>query len=409
MYYCERCGYSTKIKCNFIKHQNRKVPCTINQKNSTQNIAIDARNIAVSTQNIAVDAQNVATNTQNIAIDAQNIAVSTQNIAIDNDTVQFELINDNTVQCKLCCKILLKVNFNRHFKVCRKVPKNACKYCEKQFNTPSVMCRHQKICKRNPMNMDDDDNVTERSLLDNQVSEPTIINNSNHSNNTTNSNTDNSQIHNTNNSHNTNNNINIKVENNNNFAYNYLGNEDVSYIANKPNVLQTLKSYGKKGIYGIGDIINSIICNPEHPENSTLLKPKEYGTDVLVRDCNDSNKLEFRDISDAIETIKNKALPRYLQGVCDYIKNNNITRLPDLKEKGLLRKLIHIMIVLDIDVPEELENIVDIDDDKVDQDRSNEALCNSHNSKLNKSVARSAYEFTKKNYKRKNGTYVMNI
>jgi hypothetical protein len=108
-----------------------------------------------------------------------------------------------------------------------------------------------------------------------------------------------------------------------------------------------------------------------------------------------------------METIKNKALPRYLQGVCDYIKNNNITRLPDLKEKSLLRKLIHIMIVLDIDVPEELEDIVDIDDDKVDQDRSNEALCSSHNTKLNKSVARSAYEFTKQNYKKKNGTYVM--
>ena len=51
--------------------------------------------------------------------------------------------------------------------------------------------------------------------------------------------------------------------------------------------------------------------------------------------------------------------------------------------------------------------IVDIDDDKVDQDRSDEALCSSHNTKLNKSVARSAYEFTKQNYKRKNGTYVM--
>ena len=81
--------------------------------------------------------------------------------------------------------------------------------------------------------------------------------------------------------------------------------------------------------------------------------------------------------------------------------------MPDLKEKALLRKLIHIMIVLDIDVPEELENIVDIDDDKVDQDRSNEALCSSHNTKLNKSVARSAYQFTKQKYKRKDGTYVM--
>jgi len=401
MYHCERCGYSTKIKCNFIKHQNRKVPCSINQQNSTQNVANDTQNVAVSTQNIAIDAQN-------IAIDAQNIAIDAQNIANDNDTVQFELINDNTVQCKLCCKILLKVNFNRHFKVCRKVPKNACKYCEKQFNTPSVMCRHQKICKQNPMNMDDDDNVTECSFFDNQGNEPTIINNSNHSNNTNN----NANMHNTNTMHDS---INIhgnrntsNIETTNNFAFNFIGHENLSHLSNEPNFLQKLKSYGKNGVYGVGKNISSIICDPEHPENNTLLKPRDFGSDVLVRSCDtDPNHLEFRDISDALTKLKDVMMPRYLQYVCEYIRKHNITRLPDLKEKSLLKQLFHIMIVLDIDVPEELENLVDIDDNKVDQDRSNDSLCSSHNTKLNKSVARSAYEFTKQKYKRKDGTYVM--
>jgi len=340
----------------------------------------------------------------------KKVDVEHKKVDVGNESDKFK--------CLSCNKVFsTKHGLDYHTSICNGLSKLQCEICCKYFSSKYGKYQHKRnvLCHPHPPppyqpdseppeNKNDDTN--ERSLLavhDNQ--DCRIINN--------NSNTDNSQnnSHNMNNSHNTNNNsnnnINIKVENNNNFAYNSLGNEDLSYIANKPNVLQTLKSYGKKGIYGIGDIINSIICNPEHPENSTLLKPKEYGSDVLVRDCNDSEKLEFRDISDAMETIKNKALPRYLQGVCDYIKNNNITRLPDLKEKALLRKLIHIMIVLDIDVPEELENIVDIDDDKVDQDRSNEALCSSHNTKLNKSGARSAYEFTKQNYKKKNGTYVM--
>lgn len=198
------------------------------------------------------------------------------------------------------------------------------------------------------------------------------------------------------------------IETTNNFSFNFIGHENLSHLANEPNFLQKLKSYGKNGVYGVGKIISSIICDPEHPENNTLLKPREFGSDVLVRSCDaNPNHLEFRDISDALTTLKEVMMPRYLQCVCAYIRKYNITRLPDLKEKSLLKQLFHIMIVLDIDVPEELENLVDIDDDKVDQDRSNDSLCNSHNSKLNKSVARSAYEFTKKNYRRKDGNYVM--
>ena len=370
-YSCDHCPYETDKKANYLRHINRKFrcyhvdPCDLNGNPS--------------------DSNGNPSDSNGNPCDLNGNPIGAQWIDID---IKY-------VRCVKCEKQVTKRCIKKHLDVCRGVPKNTCKFCFRSFNKHQGCSKHKKICKWNPLNIDDDDNVTECSLLDNQVSEPTIINNTNNSNN------DNSHSH----SHNTNN-ISIKVDNNN-FAYNYLGSEDVSYIANKPNVLQTLKSYGKKGIYGVGEIINSIICNPEHPENSTLLKPKEYGTDVLVRDCNDANKLEFRDISDAMETIKNKALPRYLQGVCNYIKNNNITRLPDMKEKALLRKLIHIMIVLDIDVPEELEHIVDIDDDKVDQDRSDEALCSSHNTKLNKSVARSAYEFTKQKYKRKDGTYVM--
>jgi len=368
-YSCDHCPYETDKKANYLRHINRKFRCYRVDPSVDPNaseVTLDASSVDPSVDPMASSVDPMAS-----SVDP---SVDPMASSVDPMLIQNENSKPHIHRCNICNKV-----FASRFG----------KYKHKR----NVTCNPPPPSQPDSEPFENkDDNTNERSLLavnDNQ--DCRIINNSNN---------DNSQTHNTNN-------INIKVENNNNFAYNYLGNEDVSYVANKPNVLQTLKSYGKKGIYGIGDIINSIICNPEHPENSTLLKPKEYGTGVLVRDCNDSNKLEFRDISDAMETIKNKALPRYLQGVCDYIKNNNITRLPDLKEKSLLRKLIHIMIVLDIDVPEELEDIVDIDDDKVDQDRSNEALCSSHNTKLNKSVARSAYEFTKQNYKKRNGTYVM--
>ena len=391
-YSCDHCPYETDKKANYLRHINRKFRC------------------------YRVD-PSVDPNASEVTLDASEVTLDASEVTPNASEVTLTLASN--LACDKCKRIFSRKNIlYNHQLSCTGLSSLQCEICHKTFTCKQHKYRHKRnvACHPPPSQPDSEpsenknDETNERSLLpvnDNQDCRITNNNSNNDNSQTHNTNTNNSHSHNTNNSHNTNtNNINIKVENNN-FSYNYLGNEDVSYIANKPNVLQTLKSYGKKGIYGVGDIINSIICNPEHPENSTLLKPKEYGTDVLVRDCNDSNKLEFRDISDAMETIKNKALPRYLQGVCDYIKNNNITRLPDLKEKGLLRKLIHIMIVLDIDVPEELEHIVDIDDDKVDQDRSNEALCSSHNTKLNKSVARSAYEFTKQNYKKKNGTYVM--
>ena len=390
-YSCDHCPYETDKKANYLRHINRKFRCN----NRCVDVKVEQENLNAVQENLNAVQENVNAVQENVNVRQENLNALQENV--------------NAKVCTVCNKTFSSRQWLQYHKnICKGVSSLQCEVCLKVFKSYQGKYQHKRNVACHPPpppppsqpdcepSENKDNNTNERSLLavnDNQ--DCRIIN--------SNSNNDNSQTH---NSHNTNN-INIKVENNNNFAYNYLGNEDVSYIANKPNVLQTLKSYGKKGIYGVGDIINSIICNPEHPENSTLLKPKEYGSDVLVRDCNDSNKLEFRDISDAMETIKNKALPRYLQGVCDYIKNNNITRLPDLKEKALLRKLIHIMIVLDIDVPEELENIVDIDDDKVDQDRSNEALCSSHNTKLNKSVARSAYEFTKQNYKRKDGTYVM--
>jgi len=397
MYHCERCVYSTKIKCNFIKHQNRKVPCRINQENRTQNGNPNDSNGNPNDSNGNPNDSNGNPNDSN-GNPNNNPVVSKVN-PIERKWIDIDI---KYVRCVKCDKQLTKRCFKKHLDACRGVPKNTCKFCFRSFNKHQGCSKHQKICKRNPMNMDDDDNVTEYSLLDNQVVEPTITDKTNINANMHNTST----MHDSINIHGNRNTANIKTTNN--FSFNFIGHEDLSHLSNEPNFLQKLKSYGKNGVYGVGKIISSIICDLEHPENNTLLKPRDFGSDVLVRGCDaDPNHLEFRDISDALTKLKDVMMPRYLQYVCEYIRKHNINRLLDVKEKSIIRQLFHIMIVLDIDVPEELEHLVDIDDDKVDNDRNNDSLCNSHNTKLNKSVARSAYEFTKQNYKRKNGKYAI--
>ena len=67
------------------------------------------------------------------------------------EDVKFVILPNNKVKCNSCEKVLLKTNFKKHTSICRQAPKNVCRFCKTYFNTPSVLSRHQKTCKKNPL------------------------------------------------------------------------------------------------------------------------------------------------------------------------------------------------------------------------------------------------------------------
>ena len=86
-YTCETCGYTTKVKCNYIKHVNRKRTCEHKEQ----------------------------------------------------------------IRCDGCNALILSRNWNKHVEHCKGVPVNLCLFCKKEFKTRSGKCKHQKRCSKTPV------------------------------------------------------------------------------------------------------------------------------------------------------------------------------------------------------------------------------------------------------------------
>ena len=301
MYTCNQCGYNTKIKCNYIRHLNRNIKCDTNVAKSTQNAAIDI-------QKTAIDNQNVYNDNQNAAIDIQKTAIDNQNVT------KYEVITDGTVKCKSCTKILTKINFNRHLKVCKQVPKNTCVFCERLFNTSSVLCRHKKTCKLNPINMEIKVEPNEGASSSNIATQ--IVNN--YYVNTVNNNT-------------VNNNNNLTVNNNNstNITFTSFGRENLEHLTSQmmidPRVNNIRKCYR--------DTVDLSHFNANHPENHTIRKTNlksnliefrthqnkwEYESDKagfrkIRKNLEEKFKTKFDDVDDMTLTAFNEMLYRQTQ------------------------------------------------------------------------------------------------
>ena len=96
MFVCEICGYSTKIKCNYVRHQNKKTKC--------------------GTKNVTHERQYVTPCDENVTFEPKNVTPKNCNVT-------------------------------------RRTNSLMCAHCTQLFKHRSGKCRHQKTCKLNPVNM----------------------------------------------------------------------------------------------------------------------------------------------------------------------------------------------------------------------------------------------------------------
>lgn len=116
MFTCSKCMYHTTIKCNFLKHLNRKTSC-IKQSYVDQNHILDGQNHILEGQNHIDD-------------------------LLETDGRSF-------IKCSGCEKVVSKRKFTRHERSCKGVPKNTCIHCKRTFVSQPNHSKHQKICKLN--------------------------------------------------------------------------------------------------------------------------------------------------------------------------------------------------------------------------------------------------------------------
>ena len=277
LYKCEICGYKTFIKCNIIRHQNRKNPCK-----SVTNVTIDTQNVTVDTQNVSLDTQNVSLDTQNVSLDTQNLNHDAQNVTVD------------CYKCTKCHETFKrKFNLDRHLKICNGVNNLTCHICLKTFKHRNSKYKHLKnvICTRP---LQPEQQPTERTTVNN------ITNNNNNNDHSTNS-------HNSHSFNNTNcNNVTILA----------FGKENYSHLIENH---ELMKKFINDREYGLMDCLKLIHYNDEVPENQNIKKNNRKDDFV---DIYDGSTWKLRMVDFACSQILTSLEKLFTDYIDDFVENN---------------------------------------------------------------------------------------
>jgi hypothetical protein len=185
---------------------------------------------------------------------------------------------------------------------------------------------------------------------------------------------------------------------------NVFGKEDLSYLLNDGDILQKLKAYSKKGVYGLADIIKEVHCNKDRPENNNIIKPHEYGNGVYI--MGDDNEWEYREFEDVREPLVD-TVNTYVEKYND-VRKRAAVKLSERREKALIKKLAYQLLTLSGDLPLDLEDELELDDDHIKNTTEDPDVQRNTTRKFDKATMSKLHEYTSSNYKKEAGKYVKN-
>ena len=408
---CVNCGYVTKRKLNFQRHITRKFPCNktssrneINEIESNQSKKVDMS-----------DQKNIYTNsgtdnkiyTQHLIkyihddIDCYDVKNDLQSLSVKTENCKNMLMKYICEKCNkhLCNKQALAYHLN----ICKGVSSKTCPICHKSFTRASGKYRHMKNVKCAPAPPSQSSSSSPSSLKDLMIKEDHSAegNTLEEIDDITEDHSINNNIYNTFNNNNITNNItNVTNHVTNNIHINVFGNEDLSYLLEDSYIINRLKSFGKSGIYGLPKIINDVHFNVDKPENTTIIKPDEFGDGVLIK--NDENQWEYREFEDIRDDLIN-TIVKYFKAY-NIVKKKLGIRLVEKKERNIIKKIACELMSLDGKIPDDLLKELDIDElNDIEED---DERIKDKTRKFDKTTMKNMYYKTSANFKKEAGNFV---
>lgn len=185
------------------------------------------------------------------------------------------------------------------------------------------------------------------------------------------------------------------------------GQENLSYLLDDSNIVQRVEEYGKKGTYGLADIVEEIYCNKEQPQNNTIIK---QGSRVFIKGNDFANNTtweyrEFEDIrSNMIDTISN-----YLNIYNQVKTSRNIVSI-DRKARNSITNWCYIILSCKCGISSDLYVEQGIDEKIFDNkdEYDNEAnIIKAAQTKFIKATMIKINDFSSKHVKKQKGQYIL--
>ena len=185
------------------------------------------------------------------------------------------------------------------------------------------------------------------------------------------------------------------------------GQENLSYLLDDSNIVQRVEEYGKKGTYGLADIVEEIYCNKEQPQNNTIIK---QGSRVFIKGNDFANNTtweyrEFEDIrSNMIDTISN-----YINIYNQVKTSRNIVSI-DRKARNSITNWCYIILSCKCGISSDLYVEQGIDEKIFDNkdEYDNEAnIIKAAQTKFIKATMIKINDFSSKHVKKQKGQYIL--